>query len=490
MGRAYTDNVPALFIPRRTYPIRPVHHTMRKRHSSVSCALLACLQLAAVSAHAQDEDSAAAHLATLTARSNPAWLQPGLIYEVFVHDFSPAGDLNGVTAALDRLKMLGVTVVWLMPIHPPGELKKAGPLGSPYAVRDFYAIDPGFGSKEDLRRLVEEAHRRGIKVILDMVFDHTSFDSVMMAHPDFYKHDKGGQLISPHGWNDVAALDYANPALRQYMINVLLYWMKEFKVDGYRCDAAGELPTSFWEQARGALDQINPDLLMLAEAAKPELERSAFSLDYDWPLLFKLDDVMMKGAPVTDLQAVIEKERERFPKGAMHMLISDDHDTDRAINRFGAPAALAASALMFTLDGVPLLYNGMEVGDASPSTGPALFETVKIYWPTSRIHPEFAKFYRFMVPYRASHPALFQGTLTWIHNSDEQRVISYLRKSANEEILVVINLSDTPFRGTVEAGSPSWLPVDESSFFPEKTQAALPAISVDAFQFRMFEHKL
>ena len=462
---------------------------MPKKYQHGVFALAVCMLAGTLCGHAQDADAPDHSISAAQARSNPAWLQPGLIYEVFIHDFSPAGNINGVTAALDRLKGLGVTVIWLMPIHPPGQLRKAGPNGSPYAVRDFYAIDPSFGSKEDLRRLVNEAHRRGMKVILDMVFDHTSFDSVMMAHPDFYKHDKNGQLISPHGWNDVAALNYTNPALRQYMVDVLLYWMKEFKVDGYRCDAAGELPTSFWEQARAALDHLNPDLLMLAEASKPELERSAFSLDYDWPLLFKLDDVMMKGAPVSDLQVAIEKERGRFPKGATHMLISDDHDTDRAINRYGAPAALAASALMFTLDGVPLLYNGMEVGDAAPSTGPALFETVKIYWPSARIHPEFAKFYRFMIPFRASHPALWQGTLTWVHNSDEQHVISYLRRSSNEEFLVVINLSDTPFRGTVEAGSSSWLQIDDPVVPSRETQVALPAVSLDAFQFRIFERK-
>ncbi len=128
---------------------------MLKKHRRTSCALLVCLQLTGGFTYAQDENPEDPHLASLPARSNPAWLQPGLIYEVFVHDFSPAGDINGVTAALDRLKSLGVTVVWLMPIHPPGQLKKAGPNGSPYAVRDFYAIDSSFGSKEDLRHLVE-----------------------------------------------------------------------------------------------------------------------------------------------------------------------------------------------------------------------------------------------------------------------------------------------------------------------------------------------
>ncbi|MGA2891075.1 MAG: alpha-amylase family glycosyl hydrolase [Terracidiphilus sp.] len=189
-------------------------------------------------------------------------------------------------------------------IHPVGQLKKLGTNGSPYAVRDYYAIAPDYGSKEDLRRLINEAHRRDVKVILDIIADHTAFDSVMMVHPDFYKHDKNGHLISPHGWNDVAALDYSNPALRQYMIGVLTYWVKNFSVDGYRCDAAGEVPTDFWDQARSALDQVNPDILMLAEASKPELLRSAFQIDYAWPLLFKIDDVIMHGSPASDLRKI------------------------------------------------------------------------------------------------------------------------------------------------------------------------------------------
>jgi cyclomaltodextrinase / maltogenic alpha-amylase / neopullulanase len=415
------------------------------------------------------------------------WLRSGLIYEVFPRSFSLEGNLNGVTAGLDRLKALGVTVVWLMPIHPVGQLKKKGASGSPYAVRDYYAIALDYGTKEDLRHLVDEAHRRNMKVILDMVADHTSFDSVMMAHPDYYKHDKAGHLVSPHDWNDVAALDYSNPALRQYMIDVLIYWVKGFGVDGYRCDAAGEVPTDFWEQARRALDQVNPDILMLAEASKPELMRSAFQVDYEWPLLFKVDDVIMHGAPASDLRTTIEQERATFSKRALHMTISDDHDEERAIVRYGVPGALAASALMFTMDGVPLLYNGMEAADATPSTGPALFETLKIYWQASQIRPEFQQFYYFMIPFRKQHPALWNRQVSWVHNSDEQHVLSYLRGSGKEELLVMINLSNTPFRGTVEVDSGVWQEVKDPLF--HDSQIALPAVSLDAFEFRIFEKK-
>lgn len=421
------------------------------------------------------------------ASTAPGWLRSGLIYEVFPRSFSAAGDLNGVTAGLDRLKNLGVTVVWLMPVHPVGQARKLGPDGSPYAVRDYYAISSDYGTKEDLRHLVDAAHRRKMKVIMDMVADHTAFDSVMMKHPDFYEHDKNGQLVSPHGWTDVAALEYTNLALRRYMIDMFIYWVKEFGIDGYRCDAAELVPTDFWEQARADLERIRPDILMLAEASKPDLMQKAFDIDYGWPLLFKLDDVIGGTAPATELRATIDQQRARFPKGSVHMMISDDHDEQRALVRYGAPGALAASALMFTLDGVPLLYNGMEVADATPSTAPALFETLKIYWRSGELRPEFKQFYSFMIPFRQQHSELWRGDLVWLHNSDEQHVVSYEQHSAAEDVLVVINFSNAPFRGTVEASGNGWKEVSDQA--SHSGPAAPPAISLEPFGFRIFERR-
>jgi cyclomaltodextrinase len=425
--------------------------------------------------------------ALLPARIAPEWLRSGLIYEVFPRSFSAAGNLNGVTAGLDRLKALGVTVVWLMPIHPVGQERKLGPIGSPYAVRDYYAISPDYGTKEDLHRLVEEAHRQGIKVILDMVADHTAYDSVMMKHADFYQHDKNGLLVSPHGWSDVAALDYTNPALRRYMIDMFIYWVKEFGIDGYRCDAAGLVPTDFWEQARADLERVHPGILMLAEASKPELMRKAFDIDYAWPLLFKLDDVIGGTAPATELRTTIDQQRALFPKGSLHMMISDDHDVQRALVRYGAPGALAASALMSTLDGVPLLYNGMEVADTTPSTAPALFDSLKIYWLSGDLRPEFKQFYSFMIPFRQQHSELWQGDLVWLHNSDEQHVVSYERHSAAEDVLVAINFSNAPFRGTVEANGEGWKEIDNQA--ASNGPVTLPAMSLAPFGFRIFERR-
>ena len=425
--------------------------------------------------------------ARLEARPSPEWLKSGVIYQVFVRAFSPRGDLNGVTARLDDLSALHVNVVWLMPIHPDGQVKKKGSLGSPYAVRDYYAIDPALGTRDDLRRLVQEAHRRGMKVILDMVANHTAWDSVMLAHPEFYRKDKDGNIVSPYDWTDVAALDYTNAKLRQYMTDVLLFWVREFDIDGYRCDAAGEVPTDFWEQARAELEKAKPNIVMLAEAAKPELMKSAFDIDYAWPLMHTVDSVIMNGEPATGIRTTLEQERGYYPRGTLHMRISDDHDELRATSRYGYAGAIAASALMFTLPGVPLIYNGMEAGDSTQSRAPALFEPEKIVWEAGEWHPETRKFYAAMAELRKDHPALQQGETVWLHNSDEQHVVSYLRRAGNEKFLVVVNLSNTPFRGTVEAQGGGWKEIELSVAKPEAE--AVPFVSLNAFGARIFQNQ-
>ncbi len=432
------------------------------------------------------------------ARTELAWLPSAVIYEIFPHSFSPEGNLNGIIRKLPELQALGVNVLWLMPINPVGQIEKKGSLGSPYAVRDYYAVNPEYGTKDDLHHLIDEAHRLHLRVIIDIVANHTSFDSVMMAHPDFYKHDAQGKVLSPYDWTDVAALNYGNPQLRRYMTDMLLYWIKEFHLDGFRCDAAGEVPTDFWEHARVELDHLQPGILMLAEASKPELLRTAFDLDYSWPMMATLNNVFEHGAPAASLETTLEQEEVSFPKHAVHMRMFDDHDEQRALARYGIPGSLAAAALIFTLDGVPMLYNGMEVGDPTESGAPALFEGLKVWWQAGQMRPEFPSFYHFMIPFRQQHAALRGGETVWLHNSDEAHVVSFLRRTVRDELLVTINLSNTPFRGTVEAPG-SWVetsipqprthPNTNESAAPlaEVPSSALPALSLGAFQFRIFQ---
>ena len=436
---------------------------------------------------------------TLASHAALDWLPSAVIYEIFPRSFSPEGNLNGITRKLPELQALGVNVLWLMPIHPVGQLKKKGPEGSPYAVQDYYAINPEYGTKEDLHHLIDEAHRLHMRVIIDIVANHTSFDSVMMAHPDFYKHDAQGKVLSPYDWTDVAALDYTNPQLRRYMTDMLLYWVKDFKLDGFRCDAAAEIPTDFWENARVELERAHPGILMLAEASKPELLRSAFDLDYSWPMMASLNNIIEHGATAASLGTTLEHEHSTFPAHALHMRMFDDHDEQRALARYSAQGSLAAAALIFTLDGVPMLYSGMEVGDPTESGSPALFENLKVWWEAGQMRPEFPVFYRFMIPFRAQHPALLHGSTVWLHNSDEAHIITFLRHTAEDDLLITINLSNTPFRGTVEASGawkeviiphPRRRPSTNEPDLPPQPDAitsALPALSLGAFEFRIFD---
>jgi len=433
------------------------------------------------------------------ARSTRDWVRDGVIYEIYPRAFSPEGNFKAVTSKLDDLKQLGVTILWLMPIHPIGQEKKKGTIGSPYAVRDYYGINPDYGTKRDLQQLISEAHRRGMKVIIDVVANHTSWDSVLMKHPEFYKRDAEGNITYPHDWYDIAALNYSNQQLRVYMTDMLKYWLRDFELDGFRCDVAGEVPTDFWENARVELEKIRPDIVMLAEAHKPELLVKAFDLDYAWPLHSALTDVLQGRSPASQLRTVWEEEVKESPRGAIHMRFSDNHDERRAIARFGEPASLAASAFVFTLDGVPMLYNGMEVGDTTESGAPALFEKLPIFWSIRERRPEFGRFYHEMMALHRSSEALRRGSLEWVRNSDEARVISYVRRTSTEEMLVAINLSSRPYFGSVEIANGERFvevtpdisaPLPPDAPAPEKRLSkqvvGLPVLRLDAWGYRIF----
>lgn len=431
----------------------------------------------------------------------PSWMDQAIFYEIFPRAFSPSGTLNGVTARLDDLQTLGVNVLWLMPIHPIGKVKKLGSYGSMYAVRDYYAIDSDLGTKDDLLRLIKAAHQRHMRVILDEVPDHTAWDSVMMSHPAYYKHDAMGKILYPHDWTDVAALNYTDPNLRKYMVDMFAYWLKTFDLDGFRCDDAGDVPKVFWDEITSALKAIRPDVLMLAEASQPDLLGQDFNIDYAWPLMETMNQVIMHGKPASAVRDEVIAQEARFPAGTWHMLTSDDHDTRRATVRYGAQAALAASALVFTLPGAPMLYNGMEVGDVTPSAGPALFEKLPIFWQSAQVERGFPMFYKAMIPLRETSPALRHGELVWIRNSDEAHVVTYLRRSPEETVLIAVNLANVPFVGSIEAESTSWkevplgdlaqqgeagMPTAQASVPPPPV--ALPTLSLPPFGIRIFRN--
>jgi glycosidase len=442
--------------------------------------LAAALALFSPGARADADVSAA------TARPAPDWLRSGTVYEIFPRDFSAAGNLAGVTAKLDELKALGVTILWTMPIHPIGTKYRKGDFGSPYSIRDYYAVDPNYGTLDDFKELVAGAHQRGMKVIMDVVANHTAWDSVMMTNLDFYKQDAPGHVIPPvPSWTDVAGLNYASPALREYMIAMLKYWITEADVDGFRCDVAYMVPTDFWEQVRAALTKVKPDIMMLAEASKPELLTNAFDIDYSWPLLATMNNIFLRNAPATDIRKSWEESRRQFPKNSLHLRITDNHDEARAVARYGMNGALAASALMFTLDGVPLLYNGMEVGDATESGDPALFDKLTIFW-TPKERPPLRSIYHDLIQLRKQYAALRSDNVEWLRNSDDTKLVTFLRADDQDEFLVVINLSNRPLTGKVELKNTAGFSPVKISGLSDSDSGPLPAFRLNGFEWRIY----
>ena len=464
-------------------------HLMRRAVSAALASALVALGLATrLPAQTRPDVSG------LSARVPADWVRDAVVYELNVRTFTEAGTFAATTARLPELRDLGVTVVWLMPIHPLGQVKKKGRIGSPYAVRDYLAVNPDYGTMDDLRRLVREAHRLGMKVILDVVLNHTSWDNALLQRPGFHKRDAAGNVLSPYDWTDIAQLDYANPATRTYIRDVLAYWVREADIDGYRADVAFLVPTDFWEAARAHVDGIKPGLMWLAESHEADLLVKAFDLDYAWPSYHALKDAIQGTRPARVIRETWEADQRIYPRGAVQLRFADNHDETRATTLFGTKGALAASALIFTMDGVPMLYNGMEVGDPTESGSPALFEDLPVFWGARERRPEFPRFYAQLIPFRQAHAALRRGTLRWVRNADEDRVVTFLRADASEELLVAINLSNRPFTGSVEMAGTGFLEVTPWQEGRPGAEAAdrtarpatLPTLALEPWGVRLF----
>ncbi len=376
--------------------------------------------------------------------TDTSWVARSALYEVFVQDFSPSGDLQGVIAGLDRIQSVGANVVWLMPIHPIGVVNRKGSLGSPYAAMDYRAINPAFGTADDFRALVAAIHARGMKVILDWVPDHTSPDHPWVAqHPDWYFRDSAGAPMVPRDadgkltdWTDVVQLDYGNPAVRQEMIATMRWWLVEFGIDGYRVDVAGFVPYAFWYEAIPALRAAVPrTTLFLAEWGDVEMHRAGFDLTYAWDAYARLKKVW-KGAPASSFVRSELTDMRTMPQGGMRLRFTTNHDETAwdkpPVAIFGAGAgARAAYVAMALLPGRPLLYNGQEV--ESPQKLP-LFERELVAWDQPKAE-EARGFYRRILELARTQPALIRGDFVEIATTAPNDLIAYRRGG----IVVLVN---------------------------------------------------
>lgn len=368
------------------------------------------------------------------------WVKKACIYSVYLRSFSKEGTFAGLEKRILELKELGATVLWLMPIHPVGVKNRKGTLGSPYAVRDYYDVNPEFGTMADFKKLLATVHKHGMKLIIDLVANHTSWDSkLIVEHPEWFTKDAKGTIIAPNAdWTDVADLDYSHKGLRTYMSNMMVWWVREVGIDGFRCDVAELVPTDFWNDVRKRLNRIKP-VMMLSEGSLPEHHVKAFDVTYSWNVYDALDLLLQGKRPVTLLDDILKKESLQFPIGALRMRFTTNHDKNAwdapAVEKFGLDGLTLATILVNTLPGVPLIYTGEEVANDKKL---GLFEKVDVDWTRPR---DVGEVYQKLFQFRKENKALAHGTMVRLKTRYDKEVYAFARVAGKDFAIVVLNFS-------------------------------------------------
>jgi hypothetical protein len=342
-----------------------------------------------------------------------------VIYEIYVRSHSPEGSFAAVEADLPRIRAMGVNVVWFMPVHPVGQVNRKGSRGSPYAIADYREINPEYGSKEDFQRLVERAHQLGLRVMIDVVFNHTSPDSVLARqHPDWFYQDENGQPVTTvPSWSDVVDLKHPNPALSAYLIDTLKMW-SGLGVDGFRCDVASLLPLEFWLQARREVAAVRPGALWLAESVHarwvgqrraeglPMLSDGelyqAFDLTYDYDIWPVWQAAASGRAPVNSFLEALRIQDCSYPANFVKLRCVENHDQLRIMALAPSPdQARAWTAFSAFNKGAWLVYAGLESG---AERTPSLFEAEPVAWGDYRLQEFVAR-----LASLKKHPAVREG---------------------------------------------------------------------------------
>jgi glycosidase len=384
--------------------------------------------------------------------NHPAWSRKAVIYQINTRQFTPDGTLKAATMEIPRLKALGVDILWLMPIHPIGELNRKGTLGSPYSVRDYRGVNPELGTMADLKAFVAAAHANGMHVILDWVANHSAWDNLLKSqHPDWYEHDwKGANVSTPWwDWADIVDFDYSKLGLRHYMADSMLFWVREADIDGFRADVAGYVPPDFWTNIRSDLDKVKP-VWMLGEFNHRDLHMTSFDASYGWAWAEALQKIGKGEADTGALYGFYSENEGAWPTGAQRMIFTSNHDENAwagtEFELFG-PALGNAFALMFTSEGIPLIYNGQEAGNAKRLK---FFERDPIM---RKDHPH-AALIRDWIAFRDAHPALdnapWGARMVHVMNSDAQKVFSFVRAKDGDAVFVAQNYSAEPKTVTLE----------------------------------------
>lgn len=395
----------------------------------------------------QENDQALTQADTTYTQQMPAWADDASIYEVNIRQYTPEGTINAFTKHLDRLQKLGVEILWIMPVQPIGVKNRKGDLGSYYSISDYTAVNPNFGTVEDFKNLVAEAHKRDMKVILDWVANHTAYDHHWTEeHPDWYTRDSLGNIISPvEDWSDVADLNYEAEGMPEAMQEEMIWWLKECDIDGFRCDVAYMVPMEFWKETREKLDAVKP-VFMLAEAEGPEFHDNGFDMTYGWEFHHLMNDVAKGEKTVKVFEEYRAKVDSLYQPEDIHMYFTTNHDENSwqgtVFERMGANHKNFFVLAATFESGMPLIYSGQEAGLKHRLS---FFGKDSIDWSNT----ELKDFYEKIIALKSQHPALLngaaEGSLEKIMSVDESGIYAYKRVKDQNEVWVFLNFSDKKY---------------------------------------------
>lgn len=358
-----------------------------------------------------------------------------VIYQANPRFFGRSDCFEAIREELPRISGMGCDILWIMPHYLPGELKS---VGSPYCIRDYKATNPDYGSLEDLRRLVDDAHGLGMKVIFDWVANHTSFDNVWtISNPERYRRDSSGNIAATANWSDVAQLDFTSPSTLEGMTDAMLYWIRECDIDGYRCDYAEGVPHDFWKALISGIRKEDPEFIMLAESSRTDFYADGFDMIYDWDFSPAMSATFKGGRPAS----LMEKSAATLSsipegKGLLRYAFNHDVAAENPLDTyFGDSAAIpAAYTLTCMLGGTPMIYSGMDVEGLR---GKISFFN---YNPLSFSSTLSEKFRLINAAY-INTSDIRNGKL---QDYSTREAICFTRTSADDTMLVVVNTTDTP----------------------------------------------
>jgi alpha-amylase len=373
-----------------------------------------------------------------------AWVHTTNIYEVNIRQYTKEGSFKAFARELLRLKDMGIETLWFMPITPISEKNKKGVLGSYYAASDYTSVNPEFGTLDDFRILVKEAHAQGFKVIIDWVANHTGWDHKWTKeHPEYYEKDSAtGDFKIASGMDDIIELDFHNPELIRAMIEAMKFWINESDIDGFRCDLAFWVELDFWKKARKELDVIKP-LFWLGELDPIEHPEymGTFDAAYTWTWMHKTEDFYKNHLTIDVLDTVLN-QYDAIGDASMRAWFTSNHDENSwngsEYEKYG-DMAKALAVFSCTWNGIPLIYSGQELPNLKRLK---FFEKDEIKWAEK---DELHDFYKTLLKLHSNNPALRAGDpgskTKRLKTSDDDHVFAYLRKNGDHEVLVVLNLS-------------------------------------------------